>query len=545
MKKSKFIVLVLSILIAGTFLFTNENLFKADETKDTIIVEGVYIGGVNVSGMTEQEATDAVNAYVDTLKAETVILKGPKAELELTYADLGLTAKVDAAVSEAMTIAQSGSLIQRYMRLKDLEKDVYVVDMGLAIDKQLVGRTLYDKQNKLNIKAIDNTIVRKNGKFEYVPGQTGDEIVIEDSVNALSKLVSGECEIAIPENNEFELTSIVSEPRGSEEEFSKVTDLLGTYATDYGWSAEGRKTNVQTGCDRLNGIVLFPGDEVSVRDVTGPYNEANGYAKAGTYEDGNVVDDYGGGICQVASTIYNAALLSELEITERKNHSMVVGYGGMSGDAAIAGDYKDLRFANNYDTPIYIEAGYNGSFLWFNIYGEEVRPENREIRYEGEVISENDPETEYTLSGENAVGSYIVTREKHIGYSAKLWKIVTIDGVDAEKIQINKSYYIASCAKVTIGTKDATAEQLAKIEEVLATKDDDKIKEVILGLTKPEDPETPSTENEAGTTTTPENSDDSETGNDSGTPTTPSTGEESGTTPAPEKPAEGQDENQD
>ena len=96
----------------------------------------------------------------------------------------------------------------------------------------------------------------------------------------------------------------------------------------------------------------MPGEQISVHDVTAPYDEEHGYVQAGSYENGQVVDTYGGGICQVSTTLYNAVLFSELKVVKRYPHSMLVSYVPPSRDAAIAGDTKDFVFENNYDTPI-------------------------------------------------------------------------------------------------------------------------------------------------------------------------------------------------
>ena len=112
-----------------------------------------------------------------------------------------------------------------------------------------------------------------------------------------------------------------------------------------------------------------------------PYTAENGYAEAGSYENGKVVQSMGGGICQVSSTLYNAVLLSELEVTQRQPHSMLVSYVEPSMDAAIAGDYKDLKFKNNLEDPIYIEGYVSGGNISFIIYGNDTRSENRTIKY--------------------------------------------------------------------------------------------------------------------------------------------------------------------
>ena len=516
MKKIKLLVAAVVIILAGAVLFTNENLFKADVAKDAVIQEGVYIGGIDVSGMTSEEATAAVEAYVATLQEAWITLEGPKNTLKYQLKDLGLTAKIEKAVKEAVSVGNSGNLIKRYMELKDLETEDYVVDMGLSIDKQLTGNKIHGKRSKIDVKAIDNGLKIENGKFVYVPGQEGNEVDIVTSVNGLNEYIGSDWELQVVENAKFTLTSVISQPRGTEEQLAVVKDLIGTFTTNYKSSGAGRAKNVENGASKINGSILYPGDELSVYEKVNPFTKENGYELAGSYSNGETVESFGGGICQVSTTLYNAVLNAELEITQRFSHSMIVTYVDLSADAAIAGTYKDLRFKNNYDFPIYIEAVCKNRNITFNIYGVEQRPADRKVSYVSETVSVNDPDTEFTLSSSHALGSFIQTRSEHIGYVAKLWKVVTVNGVETERKQVNRSSYQASCRKVTIGTKGATAEQIAAIQAALATKDDNYIKSVVTALANP----TP-TPDAGATTPTP----------DAGT-TTPTP--DAGTTPAPD-----------
>ena len=117
---------------------------------------------------------------------------------------------------------------------------------------------------------------------------------------------------------------------------------------------------------------------------------------------------------------------------------MIVTYVKPSMDAAIAGDYKDLKFVNNLDAPIYIEGYTVGKDIYFNIYGQETRPSNRKVTYESEVVSEEDPGTQFVATGD-AVGSISTTQGKHMGYVARLWKIVTVDGVEQSRDAITST----------------------------------------------------------------------------------------------------------
>ena len=189
MKKIKFFIVAVVIFAAGAFFLTNEDLVKADVSKNVVIEEGVHIGGIDVSGMTAKEATSAVNAYVSELQEQWITLVGPKNTLRYQLKDLGLSAKTSVAVKEAVAVGNSGSLIKRFMALQDLKKEDYVVDMGLQIDKQLTANKIYGKRNKVDIKAIDNGLKRENGKFVYTQGQEGNEVDIVNAVNELNEYI--------------------------------------------------------------------------------------------------------------------------------------------------------------------------------------------------------------------------------------------------------------------------------------------------------------------------------------------------------------------
>lgn len=482
MKKIKVYAAVLLLIVAGTFLFTNESMFKAEVPADAKIEQGIYIGGIEVSGMTAEEALSAVNTYVETVKEQTITLIGPKGNLVLSLEDMGLTARTEAAVQEAVSVGHSGNLISRFKALKDLEKEKYVIDMGFAIDKQLVGETLYKKSSKINIEAIDNGLKMENGKFVYVSGQDGDEVDIVTAVNELSAHVSTDWEEAVIENDEFTLTSIISHPRGSEEELSVVKDIIGTFTTNYKTSGWGRAKNVENGASKINGTVLYPGDELSVYELVNPFTQANGYELAGSYSNGETVESFGGGICQVSTTLYNAALNAELEITQRFNHSMIVTYVDLSADAAIAGTYKDLRFKNPYDFPVYIQGVCSNRNITFNIYGVETRASNRKVSYESVVLEVRDPLTEFTLDPGQPLGVFRQTRSEHIGYSSELYKIVKVDGVQQSRERVNRSNYQASCRKVVIGIAGATAEQINAINAAIATGDDATVQSTVSAI---------------------------------------------------------------
>lgn len=479
MKKSR-IIGFLSGAVFCALMFSGAKPVEAAEP-DGVIADGVYIGNVNVGGMNEEQARSAVDVYVQGLLHTNFTLRGENGEIEMTAADMGVAADADSAVETALQVGQAGSLINRYKTVTDLKKEPLVLDMHLSVDKQATAQKLYDNAGKLSIEAEDNTLVRENGAFRFVPGKEGVEVDIVESMYAINDFLAAGWDGS---NNEIDLVSEVIEPRGSEEELSQIQDLLGSCSTDFSSSGAGRAKNVSTGCSKVNGTILYPGEEFELSPTIRPFTKENGYELAGAYENGTVVESFGGGICQVATTLYNAVIRAELDVTMRYNHSMQVSYVKPSMDAAIAGDYKDLHFKNNYDTPIYIEGYCSGRVIYFNIYGKETRPANREVTFESETVSTSDMVVEFKMASGMPVGYWHVDQSPHIGLSAQLWKIVKVDGEVESRELFNKSTYQSSPKIITIGTAGLDKDQLARLRAAVKTGNESTVKGTIAALKK-------------------------------------------------------------
>lgn len=447
--------------------------------EETTIEKGICIGNVNVGGMTEKQAVSAVEEYVDGLLDTTFTLKGETGSIQMTAEDMGVTADADSAVQEAMAVGHAGSLINRYKTLEDLKKKKLVLDMHLSVNKQATAEKIYESADDLAVGAVDNGLKRVNGKFEFVKGKEGVEVDVVNSVYAINDFLAQGWDGS---NNEIALVTKTVEPRGDEEELAQITDLIGSYTTNFASSSAGRAKNVITGVSKVDGTILYPGEEFDLAKTVSPFTQENGYELAGAYQNGTVVESFGGGICQVATTLYNAVIRAELEITMRFNHSMLVHYVEPSMDAAIAGNYKDLKFKNNLDVPVYIEGYCSGGIIYFNVYGKETRPSNREISFESETVSKTDPKVQFTMDASLAAGSVSVTQSGQSGCIAQLWKIVKVDGKQQSRDLFNKSNYQATPKILTIGTKDATSETLSALKAAIATGDEAKVRSAAAAL---------------------------------------------------------------
>lgn len=445
----KFIGIFFAAAILALFPFGTMAQVRAESADDTI-EKGIYIGNVDVSGLTGEEAEIKVAEYISEIgQAEITLNAMNDNSYTVSANEIGLTWTNSDVVSQAMEIGKSGNLVERYKALKDLEHENVILPLTFAVDRQAVLNIIQEECEEFNVDAVDATLKRVDGEFVIEPGQTGVVIDKEASADAVASFMTNEWNY---EDAVIDLIVQTDEPRGTQEELSKVKDLLGTFTTSYSSSGSNRSGNVANGCDLINGTTLYPGDEFSVYEAISPFTEANGYFMAGSYSGGLVVDSLGGGICQVSTTLYNAVLRAELEVTERSNHSMIVNYVDPSADAAISGTQKDFKFVNNFDYPIFIEGYTKDKKITFNIYGVETRPEGREVTFESEVLTTTPADGEKVVADPSKPVGYINVQSAHTGYTAQLWKIVTVDGVEESREVVNKSTYKAVPRTAAVGT---------------------------------------------------------------------------------------------
>lgn len=445
------------------------------KNQDATIPDGVYMENIDLSGMTEQEAKEAVNAFVDTLK-QRVVTFGAVGEhyVAVTTGDLGISWENTEVIEEAAGLGKEGNIVQRYKAIQDLKHGNKVYKPELSFDKELIRAILEEQCAEYDIPAVNAELSRQNGTFQIVEGQTGESINIEESLTKTYDYLTKEWNY---QDASIDLVIDVTEPKGNAKELAKVKDVLGTYTTSYSTSSKARSKNVENGCRLIDGTTLYPGDEFSTLSKIQPFTEDNGYYPAGSYLNGMVVESLGGGICQVSTTLYNAVLLSELEVTQRSNHSMIISYVEPSMDAAIAeSSGKDFCFKNNLEYPIYVEGYTHDKKITFVVYGVETRDAGHKVRYESEILSTTQPDSEKIIAdGSHGVG-FVDVQSAHIGYKAQLWKIVEENGAVVSREVINSSNYKMTPRTATVGTKTDNAAYSARIQSAISSGSIDTVK---------------------------------------------------------------------
>ncbi len=422
--------------------------------EDEVIADGVYIDKINVSGMTAEKALKEVRAYVEETgkKTLTVTLEGAEEvePIQVTAAELGLhTNDIAELVMEALALGKDGNLITRYKAETDLKTSNQIYELGMNIDSDKVSQFVTEQTGSLSVEPVDATLTRTGDGFTVSESRTGIQVDVPATVSAVQEAFrdwdGGDVTLAA--------VAEITQPKYTKAQLSQIQDPLGKFSTDNHDRSGGKLQNVQRGVDLTTGILIMPGESWSMHDALAPFTAENGYTMQIAYQGNSYVKEYGGGICQLATTLYNAALRAEVNISKRSNHSMVVGYTKWGLDATINdGGSKDLELTNDFDFPIYIEAYHDGSgTVTYTIWGKETRPAGRTLDFTNEILSEEYLPDEVTINPALAPGQEKKLESGYPKATVEAYKEIYEDGVLIERIRLHTDKYLAKAKKVERG----------------------------------------------------------------------------------------------
>lgn len=440
---------VLTIFGILTFIFILIILitfitFTLINTKSQTIAHGISIKGIDISGLTKEEATKKISTYISSSIPEEIKLKHNDYETSLSTEQLSVYFNTNEAVEIAYEIGKNGNIFENnFIILKSLFSKTNI-DPGFSIDEEQLKNSLQDISNKLPDKVIESSCYIDGNNLIITKGHSGNVIKIEESakyikynINNLNlkdnqlQLITEEQsptqinldaiynEIhkepinayytqnpyrVIPSENGLDFGISLEEAKQLLQEekdeytiplkvlYPNVTtnmigteafpDLLSNFSTKYSASNRNRTTNLILAANKINGTVLMPGETFSYNKTVGARTIAAGYKEAPIYVSGRVEDGLGGGICQITTTLYNAVLYANLEVTERSNHQFVPSYAGASRDATVVYGAIDFKFKNNREYPIKINCSVSNGIANFKIFG--LKSEND---YEVQITS--------------------------------------------------------------------------------------------------------------------------------------------------------------
>jgi len=407
--------------------------YEFSEEDMQLIPNGVYINDEHVGGMTIGEALVKLMEKEAEISLSVFTITYGEQVVEVPFTELGLKFQDTTEVLyDVATLGQTGTLISRYKELKDLENEQVKCTWSYSFDQTLLEEKAAAFAELVDVEPVDATIDRQNDEWFREPHVDG----LKMDADATLELVRTAVKDWNGQSVTVEAVVNVESPKYTTELLDTITEIIGNYGTGMGGDVEqGRGKNVVRGAELIHGTILLPGESFSAHEKLAPFNAENGYDKAGEFINGAVVDNWGGGVCQLTTTLYNAVLQAELQVDRRYNHSLVITYAPHGFDSTVNDDgSKDLVFTNPYDFPIYIEAKAwseteDLGLVYMAVWGtltDEIREREVELYYK--EIERVDPTPKYTIDTDLEPGEEVVIKPSYPKLVIEAYKKVTVNG---------------------------------------------------------------------------------------------------------------------
>ena len=282
----------------------------------------------------------------------------------------------------------------------------------------------------------------EEGKIVLTPEVSTMQLVEADTKASLSDAISsgGPCSVA----------AVYGEKSVTDEELAKITEVVSAFSTNFSSADRSRAQNLRIAAEKLDGVVLLPGERFSFNDFVGERSAANGFLEAGVYFQGRHEIDFGGGVCQVSTTLCNAVLFADLKVEKRGNHTFLVPYVPIGRDAAVAYGELDFVFVNTHETPIALDSHWQPGKLTFSVLG--VKDESKEVKLFPVMTSSWEHPMTVIEDPTLKLGQEKIIEKGGKGYRATTTKVVYIDGKEVSRELLFKSYYKGAPMVIHRGT---------------------------------------------------------------------------------------------
>ncbi|PFJ18129.1 vancomycin resistance protein [Bacillus cereus] len=383
MKLSK--ILVGSAIAGGLLLCVGgiggyQYVSKLNNQLDTTALPNTTFEGISLDGKNKEDIQAIINQKVTELDQKSLTYIFQDNKQTYTWKDVGIDYKEKDIVDKIFN-EQAGNVINRYKMRKQAENGEVKRDYKLTpqLNTTIYESFIKDKYNEILKNPVNAELSIEGSIINISQSQNGEKID-KGKLTDLTKeaITTGKSDIILP------VTLI--KPERSTEDIQKmgIREVIAEYSTPMAGRDGNQSFNINKSANTLSGAIVAPDEIFSFNSRVGVTDAAHGYKSAAVYLKGKVIQSAGGGVCQVSSTLYSAALRADLGIVARSNHSMPVHYLPLGQDAAVADYGPDLKLKNNTGNYIYIQAFSNGGSITTRIFGTAT---GKNVEVSSQVIS--------------------------------------------------------------------------------------------------------------------------------------------------------------
>ena len=500
MNKLTKILLIICVIILFLLLFFSV-IFSLVNIPNEKILNNISIEGIDVSGMTKEEAKNNLNSKLQEKLANNITINYNGQNLDsISFENLQIDYNINDAIKSAYDIGRNSNIFKSNYEILNLKFNKINIDLSFSINGNALPGVLDNINNNIPDKLVQSGYYIENNDLILTAGEAGNIIDVERFKSDLYNIIadinnqSNIIELSVintaPDKLDIEkiYTELYKEPKDAYYEenplqiYSEVVgvsfdkdsakkaietpskeyiiplqfvapnktiydldidffkDTLGFFTTKYNITKSDRSTNLELAAEKINGTIIAPGEIFSYNKIVGARTIEKGYKEAKIYSNGQVVDGIGGGICQISSTLYDTVVLANLEITERHNHQFVTSYLPAGKDATVSYGVKDLKFKNTRSYPIKIEMVVENGIVTCKILGLKEQNEY-DINIETETVSVTEPEIIYEQDNSLNLGQEKIKQYGSNGTIVNVYKITKKDKKKKKKELLSNDTY--------------------------------------------------------------------------------------------------------
>jgi len=430
------------VLFSSVSLITTNAAFLFSDN----IYNGVAIGTIPVGGLSIDEAKTAINiAFQERVVNSPVTVSYENQTWSIAPQDIDLAINADILAEQAYDVGRRGTIInilkERYLAING----EFTIPFTQSYNHDKLAALLINIAKDINRSPQNALLLYNNNNITITPEILGQEVDLLTSLAEItSKLNSG-----IPFHSELTVTKQL--PTIVSKDFDEIDSLIAVYSTQFDPNNKSRYQNVAIASKSINKILVHSGAVFSFNQSVGLRLSEYGYKEAPVFIDGKLVLDWGGGVCQVSTTLYNVALLADMEIEERTSHFQPPGYVPLGQDATVADNLLDFKFKNSSPYNIYITSEVVNNQLTVSIFGKQIA-NSAEIRIEGtsKSIGYN---TIIKQDNSLALGKEIVESAGQKGFEVTVYRVKIMNGKEISRENLSSDEFRAEDRIIRIGTK--------------------------------------------------------------------------------------------
>lgn len=451
-------ILVTLFILTLVILFTEVGFILYDtKSSEKIIYKGIQIEKVDVGGMTKDEAKKVLDErFNKKLLNEKIEIIYKDKKIILDYKNLEVHYDVDKSVDEALNFGKKGNIITKTLAKWKMKDNIHDIKLNLIWNKTAVEKEVKKLAEGINIQPVDAKISYNGSTFSVTGDKSGQAVNEKKLVEIINSAISSN-ENEIP----IDIPIEVLKARINREMLMNIKINISSFTTSFNKKNINRTENLRIAANFINGTLVLPGEIFSMNKALGPRLESKGYKEAPVIINGTLTSGLAGGICQVTTTVYNAEILANFKIVERRPHGILVSYVEAGRDATISGNTIDLKFKNTNKYPIYINTVMDKSTLTVNFFGAEEHPDQK-IEISTEIYETIPADVEYIYDEELRENVKKVEQKPINGAKSRTYRKVYVNGELISSELLSRDTYKITKGRIRIGTKKVNSNNSTK-----------------------------------------------------------------------------------